>query len=118
MGERTERAKQVADHAHDGPVRKGSDIPYATHPHAVALITAWYTDNEDAVCAAEPHDVLEDVPADRYPEADMRPDFGESVVEMVGMWQRPSADDAAELPWEERKVGHIEHLEPRRTAMC
>lgn len=69
--------------AHDGQYRKVSGVPYVSHPIGVALITAQYTGNEDAVIAALFHDILEDVSPDIYSADRMRDEFGEHVTEIV-----------------------------------
>lgn len=110
-GDILERARQVADYAHELQTRKGSGEPYSNHPHAVAEITSRYTDNPDAVVAAEFHDILEDVPSDRYSEERMLEEFGRDVVELVKMVsENKRADDPTEAPWEERKQRYIDHL--------
>lgn len=112
MSERRELARRTADYAHELQVRKGTNVPYSTHPHAVAEIVERYTDNEDAAIAAELHDVLEDVPEDRYSEEQMRADFGESVVRLVTMVSEDKrADDTEEKSWEERKSDYLAHLD-------
>ena len=108
---RLEQAKETSDYAHELQTRTGSGEPYSTHPHAVAEITSQYTDNPDAIIAAEFHDILEDVPADRYSEDRMREEYGDNVVELVKMVsENKRADDAEEAPWEVRKQYYIDHL--------
>jgi len=54
-------AKKYCQHFHDGQFRKGSNLPYATHPFAVAETLARY-EYDDAVtqCIAYLHDTVED----------------------------------------------------------
>jgi len=47
--ERINQALVIATKAHDGQTRKGTDIPYITHPVAVALLASEYTDDEDVI---------------------------------------------------------------------
>ncbi len=63
MGDKIELAKQYCTHYHDGQFRKGSSLPYHTHPFAVADILARYG-YDDAVtqCIAYLHDTVEDTP--------------------------------------------------------
>jgi (p)ppGpp synthase/HD superfamily hydrolase len=106
-----EKAKQTADYAHALQKRKGSNKPYSVHPHGVADIVSRYTDNEDAIMAAELHDVLEDVPSNRYSEDEMRAEFGEEVVRLVKLVSEDkTADDKVQKPWIERKNAYFEHL--------
>ena len=111
LNNRLEQAKQTSDYAHALQRRKGSGDPYSLHPHAVAAITSRYTDNEDAVVAAEFHDILEDVPADRYSEQRMQREFGAEVVSLVKMVSEDKrADDEIKKSWDDRKQGYLEHL--------
>ncbi len=108
---RLEKAKQTADYAHALQKRKGSGEPYSIHPHAVAEITSQFTNNQDAVVAAELHDVLEDVSPDRYSEKQMEEEFGPNVVELVKMVsENKRAGNSIEAPWDERKQYYINHL--------
>ena len=76
-------ALKVASKAHRDQVRKGTDIPYISHPVAVALIIGEYTTDEDVIVAGILHDVLEDVRPSIYSEADMRGDFGDKITDIV-----------------------------------
>ncbi len=105
------QARKVADYAHALQTSKGSREPYSNHCHAVADIVTQYTDNENAVIAAELHDVLEDVPESRYSEYQMIQDFGEEATNLVKMVSEDKrADDKIEKSWQERKDSYINHL--------
>jgi (p)ppGpp synthase/HD superfamily hydrolase len=105
------KARQVATYAHAGQKRKGTGEPYVTHPDAVAEIVARYTSHPEAIAAAELHDVLEDVPSDRYSEAQMLNDFGPRVVELVkNVSENKRADDTVEKSWQDRKRYYLDHL--------
>jgi (p)ppGpp synthase/HD superfamily hydrolase len=111
MTDRLEQARQTSEYAHALQTRKGSNEPYSVHPHAVAAIASQYTDDEDTLVAAEFHDILEDVPADRYSEDRMRKEFGANVVNIVKMVSEDKrADDEIQESWENRKLGYINHL--------
>lgn len=56
---RVVEAYEFAEAAHDGQLRVSGE-PYITHPVAVASIVARYGPDEDTVCAALLHDVVED----------------------------------------------------------
>jgi (p)ppGpp synthase/HD superfamily hydrolase len=58
--ERFSQALAVAIEAHDGQQRKGTTIPYISHPIGVASIALEYGANEDQAIAALLHDVLEE----------------------------------------------------------
>ena len=60
-----ERAIQFALNAHKGQTRKYTGIPYVVHPIEVATICAeqgGLANDENALCAAYLHDVVEDTP--------------------------------------------------------
>lgn len=57
-----ERAVMFAAAAHSGMTRKGSRIPYLSHPVEAAAIVAEMTDDEELIAAAVLHDVVEDTP--------------------------------------------------------
>ena len=42
-------AAEFAEKAHRGAVRKGSDIPYITHPLETAVITSMMSDDDEPV---------------------------------------------------------------------
>ena len=53
-------AVEFATVMHDGQVRKGSGVPYISHPLAVAAIALQHGADEDQAIAALLHDVPED----------------------------------------------------------
>ena len=53
-------AAEFAEKAHRGAVRKGSDIPYITHPLETAVITSMMSDDDELIAAALLHDTMED----------------------------------------------------------
>lgn len=96
---------------HDGQVRKVGGEPYIIHPVAVAWIVAEYTDDEDVVCAALFHDILEDVP--NYSFEEMVIGFGRRVAELVkGVSEdkNPKLSDDNQLPWVTRKANYLNNL--------
>jgi (p)ppGpp synthase/HD superfamily hydrolase len=54
------KAAQFAADAHTGQTRRYTGEPYITHPAAVASIVSYYTQDEEVICAAWLHDVIED----------------------------------------------------------
>ena len=50
------KAAEFAERAHRGMVRKGSDIPYITHPLEAAVIVSGMTDDEELIAAALLHE--------------------------------------------------------------
>ena len=75
-----EEAVAFARRAHAGAVRKGTNIPYITHPMETAVIISLMTEDEDLVVAALLHDVIEDT--DVTPE-ELEERFGRRVTELV-----------------------------------
>lgn len=45
-------AAAFADKAHKGAFRKGTKIPYITHPMETAVIVSAFTDDEEIIAAA------------------------------------------------------------------
>jgi GTP pyrophosphokinase len=77
---RIRKAFDFANHAHMGVRRKAGE-PYILHPLTVAMIVVKEIGlDEDAICAALLHDVVED--AD-YTVEDIRFSFGDKVAELV-----------------------------------
>ncbi len=54
------KAVAFAERAHRGAVRKGTGIPYITHPMDTAVIMATMTEDKELIAAAILHDVVED----------------------------------------------------------
>lgn len=104
-------ALKVASKAHRDQVRKGTDIPYISHPVAVAMIIGEYTTDGDVIVAGILHDVLEDVRPSIYSEADMRGDFGDNITDIVKDVSEDKIAGEPEKPWIERKKGYLAHLD-------
>ncbi len=100
----------MATMAHDGQFRKGTDIPYITHPLAVAELTQTYMPDEDVFIAALLHDVLEDVPRDRIGPDDIVHAFGDRVLSLVQSVTEDKIPGEPEKPWRERKEKYLQHL--------
>lgn len=74
-----EKANDYATKAHEGQVRKGGDIPFITHPIAVAsMLLSWCS--EKTVVAALLHDTIEDTDVTYE---DLVAEFGKEVADMV-----------------------------------
>lgn len=98
-----EKAILFAAKAHEGQVRKGTDIPYITHPYAVGMILMKYGCKEELVAAGLLHDTVEDteVTIDEISEQ-----FGEEAASIVAGCSEPDKS----LSWEERKHQTIQYL--------
>ncbi|MBI3551843.1 MAG: HD domain-containing protein [Elusimicrobia bacterium] len=103
---RFSKALTFARKAHAGQVRKGSKVPYLSHPMAVASIVLDYGGSEDEAIAALLHDTIEDCGATHE---GLKKRFGAKVAGIV----RDCSDSftTPKPPWLERKTLYIGHLE-------
>jgi (p)ppGpp synthase/HD superfamily hydrolase len=113
--DRINHALAFAAKHHDRQVRKGTRLPYLTHPANVAIILTWYDRDEDTVVAGILHDVVEDCVRERYTremlEQRIGEKFGADVLEAVlAVTQRTSDNDGVELSNAERKDDYLERL--------
>jgi (p)ppGpp synthase/HD superfamily hydrolase len=100
---------------HDRQVRKGTKLPYLTHPANVAIILTRYGCANDTVVAGILHDVIEDCVRDGYTaemlEQRIGDKFGARVLETVqAVTYRRNDDDGVELSGEDRKTDYLERL--------
>jgi (p)ppGpp synthase/HD superfamily hydrolase len=100
---------------HDRQVRKGTKLPYLTHPANVAVILTRYGRDNDTVVAGILHDVIEDCVRDGYTrdmlEQRIGDKFGEGVLDTVlGVTYRRQDDDGMEFSSEERKSDYLDRL--------
>jgi (p)ppGpp synthase/HD superfamily hydrolase len=100
---------------HDRQVRKGTRLPYLTHPANVALILTRYGRDTDTVVAGILHDVIEDCVRDGYSrdmlEQRIGDKFGAKVLDTVlAVTYRRNDDDGVELSGDDRKTDYLERL--------
>lgn len=95
-------AASAAARWHAGQVRKGSSLPYVTHPLEVAARVAAAGGSEAEVIAAVLHDVVEDC---GVPLAEIAARFGSEVAEIVF-----GCTDVVAMPWRSRKALYVAHL--------
>jgi (p)ppGpp synthase/HD superfamily hydrolase len=98
---------------HAGDVRKGTRVPYITHPANLAIILARYDRDDDTLVAAILHDVVEDCGAHSRAEHERQIEekFGASVLRDVLAVTKDSHDaDGRELSSAENKVRYLEGL--------
>ena len=98
-----EKAIVFAAKAHDHQKRKGTDIPYITHPIAVGMLLQKEKCSEEVIVAGILHDTLEDTETTFEELKEM---FGLRVANLV---QAASEKDKS-LPWEVRKQQTIDGL--------
>jgi guanosine-3',5'-bis(diphosphate) 3'-pyrophosphohydrolase len=89
--------------------RKGTNIPYITHPVHVAIILARHGFDDQVLAAAILHDVLEDTETSGD---ELLHEFGEQVTHMVQELSEPQmADRPRKETWGFRKQVKLEMLE-------
>src|SRR5213592_2288121 len=93
---------------HDRQVRKGTKLPYLTHPANVAVILTRYGRDEQTIVAGILHDVVEDCVRDGYTRAMLEQrigdKFGTDVLETVlAVTYRKQDEDGVELSASEKK---------------
>src|SRR4030081_2634223 len=113
--DRINHALAFAAKHHDRQVRKGTRLPYLTHPANVALILTRYGRDTDTVVAGILHDVIEDCVRDGYSremlEQRIGDKFGPTVLETVlAVTYRRNDDDGVELSGDDRKTDYLERL--------
>ena len=80
LKERVIKAYEYAQEKHAGQIRKFTDLPYFSHPKAVARILEQLTGDEDLVITGLLHDVCEDTSATIE---DIKELFGEKIASLV-----------------------------------
>ncbi|MFC5540575.1 HD domain-containing protein [Ureibacillus suwonensis] len=98
-----DKAIVFAAKVHRNQVRKGTDIPYITHPFAVGMLLQRANCSEEVIAAGILHDTLEDTDT-TFEE--LKDEFGLRIAILV---QSASEQDKS-LPWEVRKQHTIEHI--------
>lgn len=113
--DRINHAFAFAAKHHDRQVRKGTRLPYLTHPANVALILTRYGRDEDTVIAGILHDVVEDCVREGWTremlEERIATKFGESVLTAVlAVTKRKFDDDGIELSREDIRADYLRRL--------
>lgn len=113
--DRINHALAFAAKHHDQQVRKGTRLPYLTHPANVAIILTRYGQDDDTVLAGILHDVIEDTVRAAYLremlEQRIREKFGDAVLETVlQVTHRQTDDDGVELSPADRKADYLARL--------
>lgn len=98
-----DKAIVFAAKVHRNQMRKGTDIPYITHPFAVGMMLQRANCSEEVIAAGILHDTLEDTDT-TFEE--LKDEFGLRIANLV---QSASEQDKS-LPWEVRKQHTIEHI--------
>lgn len=113
--DRINHAFAFAAKHHDRQVRKGTRLPYLTHPANVALILTRYGRDEDTVIAGILHDVVEDCVREGWTRAMLEEriatKFGEPVLTAVlAVTKRKFDDDGIELSREDIRADYLRRL--------
>jgi (p)ppGpp synthase/HD superfamily hydrolase len=113
--DRINHALAFAAKHHDRQVRKGTRLPYLTHPANVALILTRYGCDEDTVVGGILHDVIEDCVREGWTQAMLESriaeKFGAEVIAIVlSVTKRKLDDDGSEFDRAERDADYIERL--------
>ena len=102
-------ALSYAARAHLGQVRKGTLVPYITHPVAVSELVVRHGGDEEQAAAALLHDVVEDCGSQHL--VVIRDRFGERVAAVVeGCTDGVKGPDGLKPAWRERKEAYLRHL--------
>jgi (p)ppGpp synthase/HD superfamily hydrolase len=110
-------ALALAVEAHDGQVRKGTQIRYISHPLAVASLVLEYGGSEDQAIAGLLHDAIEDGGSAYAPR--IAAAFGPEVLALVEACSDGTAESKAKATtpaakkadWRRRKLDYLKRLE-------
>jgi len=113
--DRINHALAFAAKHHDRQVRKGTRLPYLTHPANVAIILTRYGRDDKTVVAGILHDVIEDCVREAFTrdmlEQRIGDKFGSDVLDTVlAVTHRRVDDDGIELSTDDRRDDYIERL--------
>jgi (p)ppGpp synthase/HD superfamily hydrolase len=113
--DRINHALAFAAKHHDRQVRKGTRLPYLTHPANVAVILTRYGQDELTVVSGILHDVIEDCVRDGYTrntlEQRIGDKFGAEVLDTVlAVTERQMDEEGIELSSEERRDDYLARL--------
>ena len=102
------KAIKFATDAHADQKRKLTNTPYILHPLEVASIVSTLCDDEDVLCAATLHDVVEDT---NHTLEEIKNLFGDKVAYLVGSeTENKRSDLPPSATWQIRKEETIAHL--------
>jgi (p)ppGpp synthase/HD superfamily hydrolase len=103
------KALAIAMQAHAGQVRKGTNIPYISHPMAVCGLAMEYGADEEQAMAALLHDAVEDGGI-KYADIIGR-ELGERVLALVqGCTDGVPDANGVKPEWMPRKLAYLAHL--------
>ena len=114
--DRINHAFAFAAKHHDRQVRKGTRLPYLTHPANVAVILTRYGRDEETVIAGILHDVIEDCVREGWTremlEDRVEAKFGAEVLDaLLAVTKRRLDDDGVEFSREDARTDYLARLE-------
>ncbi|HEY4217792.1 MAG TPA: HD domain-containing protein [Gemmatimonadaceae bacterium] len=114
--DRINHALAFAAKHHDRQVRKGTRLPYLTHPANVAIILARYGQDTETVVAGILHDVIEDCVREAVSretlEQRIGDKFGSDILDTVlAVTYRLVDDDGVELSHDDRRDDYLARLD-------
>jgi len=95
-----------ATKAHEGQFRKGTNTPYILHPLEAGIIVSQIKNDEDLICAAILHDVVEDTD---ITVGMVKEEFNERIADLV-----VSESEDKSKSWKERKGHTLETLKKEK----
>lgn len=113
--DRINHAFAFAAKHHDQQVRKGTRLPYLTHPANVAVILTRYGRDEETVVAGILHDVIEGCAREGWSQEKLEDrigmKFGNSVLNTaLSVAERRTDDDGVELSHDDRRADYLARL--------
>jgi (p)ppGpp synthase/HD superfamily hydrolase len=113
--DRINHALAFAAKHHDRQVRKGTRLPYLTHPANVAIILTRYGREVETIVAGILHDVIEDCVREAFTremlEQRIGDKFGGQVLDTVlAVTYRLIDDDGVELSHDDRRNDYLDRL--------
>ena len=113
--DRINHALAFAAKHHDQQVRKGTRLPYLTHPANVAIILSRYDQDDATIVSGILHDVVEDCVRESYTQQALEQrigdKFGADVLETVlAVTPRKVDDNGVELSSDDKKADYLQRL--------
>ncbi len=103
-----DRAIRFAIEAHEGVVRKGTDIPYIVHPLEAMIIVSTIDSDQELMAAALLHVVVEDA---GITISQIRSEFGSRVAKLVNDETDHEVPGLSHVEsWQQRKQAAIDRL--------
>jgi (p)ppGpp synthase/HD superfamily hydrolase len=114
--DRINHALAFAAKHHDQQVRKGTRLPYLTHPANVAIILTRYQRDDETVVAGILHDVIEDCVREAYSREMLEQRIGDKfsgdvLGTVLAVTHRRVDDDGVELSSDDRRDDYLQRLE-------